>query len=75
MSGESFEVQTPRGEIPVELVDWWEHFQHADTAGREHMLRPDEAPKKKRRRSRGRGRKDSRATVDAPDAPSSSSEH
>ncbi len=63
------------GEIPVELVDWWERFQHADTAEREHMLRPDEAPKKKRRRSRGRGRKDSRATVDAPDAPSSSSEH
>src|SRR6266705_2772526 len=31
------------------LADWWERFQHADTAEREQMLRPDEVPKKKRR--------------------------
>jgi poly(A) polymerase len=63
------------GEIPVEIADWWERFQHADTEERERMLRPDEAPKKKRRRSRGRGRRDSGATIDSPDVPSSSSEH
>jgi poly(A) polymerase len=38
------------------LADWWERFQHADQAERERLLRPDEAPKK-RRRPRGRGRK------------------
>jgi poly(A) polymerase len=38
------------------LADWWERFQHADHAERERRLRPDEAPKK-RRRARGRGRK------------------
>src|SRR6266699_3589917 len=42
------------GEIPVELADWWERFQRADSDERERMLRPDEAPKK-HRRSRGRG--------------------
>ncbi|HET9764462.1 MAG TPA: polynucleotide adenylyltransferase PcnB, partial [Casimicrobiaceae bacterium] len=45
------------GETPVELADWWERFQCADTAEREALLRPDEGPKKKRRRSRGRGRR------------------
>jgi poly(A) polymerase len=44
------------GEIPVEVADWWERFQHADNSERERMLRPEEAPKK-RRRSRGRKRK------------------
>ncbi len=43
------------GEVPQELVDWWTRFQDATQAEREAMLRPDEAPKK--RRSRGRGRK------------------
>jgi poly(A) polymerase len=45
------------GEIPVELADWWERFQLADSAERERLLRPDEAPPK-RRRSRGRKRKE-----------------
>jgi poly(A) polymerase len=43
------------GEL-ARLADWWERFQHADQAERERLLRPDEAPKK-RRRPRGRGRK------------------
>jgi poly(A) polymerase len=38
------------------LADWWTKFQDADTAEREQMLKPGEAPKK-RRRPRSRGRK------------------
>ncbi len=39
------------------LADWWEQFQHAEQGERDQLLRPDEAPKKKRRpRSRGRKR-------------------
>jgi poly(A) polymerase len=45
------------GEAPQELVDWWTRFQQEDAAGREAMLRGDEAPPRKRRRSRGRGRR------------------
>ncbi|HTS23045.1 MAG TPA: polynucleotide adenylyltransferase PcnB [Casimicrobiaceae bacterium] len=60
------------GEIPVEIVDWWERFQHAEAAEREGMLRPDEGPKKKRRRSRSRGRK--RASEPAASGAPSSSE-
>ncbi len=45
------------GESSQELVDWWTRFQDEDHAGREAMLRPDEAPGRKRRRSRGRGRR------------------
>jgi len=44
------------GEVPADLVDWWTRFQDVDPAQREAMLRPDEAPAK-RRRPRGRGRK------------------
>ena len=44
------------GEVPDALVDWWTRFQDAGEAERAEMLRPDEAPKK-RRRPRGRGRK------------------
>ncbi|MEP6996062.1 MAG: polynucleotide adenylyltransferase PcnB [Betaproteobacteria bacterium] len=49
---ESGELQ---GEL-TGLADWWTKFQDADAAERERMLKPDEAPKK-RRRSRSRGRK------------------
>jgi poly(A) polymerase len=38
------------------LADWWTKFQDAGTAEREQMLKPGEAPKK-RRRPRSRGRK------------------
>ncbi|HEY8243446.1 MAG TPA: polynucleotide adenylyltransferase PcnB [Casimicrobiaceae bacterium] len=44
------------GEVPKALVDWWTTFQAAGQAERDAMLRPDEAPTK-RRRSRGRGRR------------------
>ena len=56
---------------PQALVDWWTRFQDAGDDERDAMLRPDEAPKK-RRRPRGRGRKrGSDAARDAPgdDAP------
>jgi poly(A) polymerase len=56
------------GEIPVELVDWWERFQSADSAERERMLRPDEAPRK-RHRSRGRKRKEPAAGAADPPSP------
>ena len=59
------------GEIPVELVDWWERFQGADSDERERMLRPEEAPKK-HRRSRGRGRKRKEPPADVPGSPSPS---
>jgi len=50
------ELRGVSGEVPRALVDWWTRFQDAGDAEREAMLKPDEAPKK-RRRSRGRGRK------------------
>jgi poly(A) polymerase len=56
------------GEIPVELADWWERFQHAESAERERMLRPEEAPRK-RRRPRGRGRKRKETAPDSSGAP------
>ncbi|HET9045871.1 MAG TPA: polynucleotide adenylyltransferase PcnB [Casimicrobiaceae bacterium] len=64
------------GEVAVSLVDWWTRFQDAGEAERSEMLRPDEAPKK-RRRARGRGRKrsadvgreESTVQVPAQDAP------
>jgi poly(A) polymerase len=37
------------GEVEQELADWWTDFAAADGAQREAMLRPDEAPKKRRR--------------------------
>ena len=49
-------LRAQAGEAAQELADWWTRFQAGDHAERESMLRPDEAPKK-RRRSRGRGRK------------------
>ena len=44
------------GEAPQALVDWWTRFQAAEPDEREAMLKPEEAPKK-RRRTRGRNRK------------------
>jgi poly(A) polymerase len=48
-------LRAESGEVPQELADWWTQFIATDHAGREAMLLPD--PAKKRRRSRGRGRK------------------
>ena len=44
------------GEASQDLVSWWTRFQDATHEERLAMLRPDEAPKK-RRRPRSRGRK------------------
>jgi poly(A) polymerase len=64
------ELRGLSGEVPRALVDWWTKFQDAGEPEREAMLKPDEAPKK-RRRSRGRGRKhreDALAAGGTPDA-------
>ncbi|HSU43527.1 MAG TPA: polynucleotide adenylyltransferase PcnB [Casimicrobiaceae bacterium] len=37
------------GEVALELVDWWTRFQTATDDERQAMLKPDEAPKKRRR--------------------------
>jgi poly(A) polymerase len=52
------------GEVPMALVDWWTRFQEESAEGRTAMLKPDEAPKK-RRRPRGRGRKRAETAADA----------
>ena len=55
------------GEL-AELADWWDRFADAGHDERVAMLKPDEGPKKKRR-SRGRGRKHRDAATPAvPDA-------
>ncbi|MDQ6618769.1 MAG: polynucleotide adenylyltransferase PcnB [Pseudomonadota bacterium] len=48
----SGELEGPLGD----LAEWWDRFANAGEAEREAMLKPDEAPRRKRR-SRGRGRK------------------
>src|SRR5437773_1780544 len=50
------------GEVPATLIEWWTRFQTETPEGRAAMLKPEEAPKKKRR-PRGRGRK--RAAAEA----------
>ena len=49
-------IRGESGEVPAALVDWWTRYQDASEAEREAMLKPDEAPRK-RRRPRGRGRR------------------
>ena len=56
------------GEVPQALVDWWTTFQTADDDARAAMLRPDEAPKKRRRPRRSRKRTDE-ASADAQPTP------
>jgi poly(A) polymerase len=51
------------GELPMALAEWWEAFAHADTATRNHMLQPEAAPRKRRRR---RHRKTDTAPVATP---------
>ena len=48
-------LRAESGETPREVADWWGEFQHASHERREEMLLPDTT--KKRKRSRGRGRK------------------
>jgi poly(A) polymerase len=64
-------LRAQSGEIPLELADWWERFQHAGAEERAGMLRADEGPG--RRRSRGRGRR-KHAAAPGPDG-SSTPEH
>lgn len=54
------------GEVPQALVDWWTKFQTADDEERVAMLRPDEAPKKRRRPRHGRKRSDKASAVVQP---------
>jgi poly(A) polymerase len=42
-------LRAASGEVPQELADWWTDFAAADGSAREAMLRPEEAPKKRRR--------------------------
>ena len=59
-------LRAQAGEIPMEIVDWWDDFAHAGHDEREALLRqapPDTAPAaKKRRRKR---RKPAGASTDA----------
>ncbi|HEX6137452.1 MAG TPA: polynucleotide adenylyltransferase PcnB [Casimicrobiaceae bacterium] len=62
-------LRAESGEAPQPLVDWWTRFQDASPEARHAMLKPEEAPKK-RRRPRSRGRK--RRADAAAEAPASS---
>jgi poly(A) polymerase len=61
-------LRAEAGEAPQALADWWTRFQEASPDEREAMLKPDEAPKK-RRRSRGRGRKQRDEAGATPEVP------
>jgi poly(A) polymerase len=50
-------LRAESGEAPKELANWWDEFAHASHEHREEILLPDTGPKKRRRRSRGRGSK------------------
>jgi poly(A) polymerase len=50
-------LRAQAGEIPMEIVDWWDDFAHAGPDRREALLRqapPDAAPAAKKRRRRKR---------------------
>lgn len=51
-------LRAQSGEIAQELADWWTEFQDAGHERREAMLVADVAPKKRRRRVRGKPRPD-----------------
>ena len=59
-------LRAAAGEVPQALADWWTRFQDASLDEREVMLRPDEAPAKRRR---GRGRRRSARPADAQAVP------
>jgi poly(A) polymerase len=50
-------LRAESGEVARDFADWWTEFQDAGHEQREAMLVPDSGPKKRRRRSRGRGAK------------------
>jgi poly(A) polymerase len=47
-------LRAESGEVPQALADWWTRFQDASPEDQQAMLKPDEAPKKRRRARRGR---------------------
>jgi poly(A) polymerase len=55
------------GEVPQSLVDWWTRFQTADDEERQAMLRPEEAPKKRRRPRSRRKRSEGANAQPAPE--------
>jgi poly(A) polymerase len=54
------------GEVPEALVAWWTRFQVADEEERVTMLRPEEAPKKRRRPRSRRKRSEAAGEKAAP---------
>lgn len=59
-------LRAQSGEIDQELAGWWLAFQSADDTAREAMLLPENDPKKRRRRVRG---KKCNANSSAPELP------
>ncbi len=47
-------LRAESGEIGMDVPEWWDDFLRSDPAARDAMLLPESAPRKKRRRSRGR---------------------
>lgn len=58
-------LRAESGEVPQALADWWTRFQSATPEEQEAMLKPDEAPKKRRRPRKARKPR-SDATGEAP---------
>jgi poly(A) polymerase len=55
------------GAVPQSLVEWWTRFQTADDEERQAMLRPEEAPKKRRRPRSRRKRSEGANAQPAPE--------
>ena len=49
-------LRAQSGEVDQDIADWWLNFQNADGPGREALLVPDAAVKKRRRRRRPNGK-------------------
>ncbi len=61
-------LRAESGEVPQALADWWTRFQIASPDEQQSMLKPDEAPKKRRRPRKSR--KSRPETADETPAPS-----
>jgi poly(A) polymerase len=61
-------LRSESGEVAHELVDWWTRFQTATDDERQAMLKPDEAPKKRRRPRSRRKRAEPAAEAAPPSA-------
>jgi poly(A) polymerase len=61
-------LRSESGEVAHELVDWWTRFQTATDDERQAMLKPDEAPKKRRRPRSRRKRAEPAADAVPPSA-------